>query len=161
MNKQLEQVTDFELTMIQLFLRVFNFQSAGKQDVAHHPRWVSQEDLDTSIALIREETEEIATALDTRNMPEVVDGIVDSFIVLSNLVNRLGIAYETCIALNKVLDNNDSKVWDKNGNNISVLKEAVDNKTGKTVFKIGKPEGYEPVRLDLVFPYLNYLSHEG
>lgn len=145
------------MTLEQMFLRVFNFQQAGKQDVTYTPRWVDQDDLDTSIALIREETEEIATAINNRDMPEVVDGIVDSFIVISNLVNRLGIQGEVMGALEAILDNNDSKVWNDKGENIAVLKETTDVKTGKTVFKIGKPEGYQAVRLDLKYPYLKNL----
>lgn len=145
------------MTIEQMFLRVFNFQQAGKQDVTYTPRWVDQDDLDTSIALIREETEEIATAINNRDMPEVIDGIVDSLIVIANLVNRLGIQGEVLGALDTILDNNDSKVWDENGNNIAVLKETTDLKTGKTVYKIGKPEGYQSVNLSLKYPYLKNL----
>lgn len=145
------------MTLEEMFLRVFNFQKAGKQDVTFTPRWVDQEDLDTSMALIREETEEISTAIENRDMPEVIDGIVDSFIVISNLINRLGVQGEVLGALETILDNNDSKVWDEFGNNIAVLKETTDVKTGKTVYKIGKPANYSPVRLDLKYQYLKNL----
>lgn len=145
------------MTLEQAIIRVLEFNKGGGQDVTFTPRWIKREEFKKQMAIIREEVEEINDAFDRKDMPEVLDGIVDSLFVLLGMSARLGLVGETVGAFEAVCHSNETKIW-HNGVNIAELKEVSDPQTGEKFTKIGKPSTFEPVRLDIKYPYLNNLK---
>lgn len=146
-----------KMTLEQAIIRVLEFNKGGGQDVTYTPRWIKREDFKKQLAILREEVNEIDEAFEKRDMPEVLDGLADTLYVLLGLVSRLGLVGEMVGAFKEVCDSNDTKIW-HNGINVAVFKEAVDPVTGEKFTKIGKPETFEPARLDIKYPYLNNLK---
>lgn len=146
MNKQLEQVTEFN-------------RLAG-QNITSSPRKITKEDFYLQFGLIEEEVRELKDAFDADNYVEVLDALVDIQYVLLGMVSRLGFQHEFINGFEEVHENNMTKIFDKNGNNVTVFKPFTDS-FGIERLKVGKPEGFQPVNLKNKFPYLNYLSHEG
>lgn len=146
-----------QLTLEQAIIRVLEFNKGGGQDVTYTPRWIKRDDFKKQLAILREEVNEIDEAFEKKDMPEVLDGLADTLYVLLGLVSRLGLVGEMVGAFKEVCDSNDTKIW-HNGINVAVFKEAVDPVTGEKFTKIGKPETFEPVRLDIKYPYLKTLK---
>lgn len=146
-----------QMTLEQAIIRVLEFNKGGGQDVTFTPRWIKREDFKKQLAILREEVNEIDEAFNNKDMPEVLDGIVDTLFVLLGLSSRLGLVGETVGAFEAVCDSNDTKIW-HNGVNVAVLKEVTDPQTGEKFTKIGKPSTFELPRLDIKYPYLNTLK---
>lgn len=142
--------------MLQQLIEVGEFNKYAGQDVSHTPRKISKSDFYLQYGLIDEELKELKEAYDNDDYVEVLDALVDIQYVLLGMVCRLGMQHEFEKGFDKVHENNMTKIFDKDGNNITEFKTFTDS-FGTERLKVGKPIGYEPVRLDLTFPYLKNL----
>lgn len=131
--------------MEKQLLQTHEFNKYSGNDVSNTPRWISEDEFNAQYNLIKEEVTEISQAFDEKNMVEVVDGLVDSLYVLFGLVNRMGLAHEVVRGFEEIHENNLTKIFDSEGRLIVKRNEA-----GKVI----KPEGYQKVKLENVFPYL-------
>lgn len=125
--------------------QVFEFNKYGGQDVTHTPRMVSSQDFELQRNLLEEEIQELDTAFYQRDMVEVVDALVDIQYILLGMVCRFGLQHEFVRGFEEVNENNMTKIFDSEGKLIVKFREDG---------KILKPEGYQSVNLENVFPYL-------
>lgn len=125
--------------------QVFEFNRGAGNDVTYTPRLISESEFMSQFKLIEEEVEELNQAFRDRDMVGVVDSLVDIDVVLKGMVCKFGVQHECTRGFDEVMENNFTKIYDSEGKNIAKF-----NSEGK----IMKPEGYQSVNLENVFPYL-------
>ena len=140
-NKLFNEVTD-QLETIDnigdMQLKVMTFMQAAGQEISIFPQDIDMVSADTKalrIRLIKEEVlHELIPALETDNLPEIIDGICDSIYVILGTAAAYGIP--TGFFFEQVHHNNMTKV---------------DKETGKFLKDVGgkiiKPEGYKKIEI--------------
>lgn len=106
----------------------------------------TDKDRENSLKILMEEIKELDEAMKADNQTEMVDAFCDIMVVVMGLALKSGLIYETVMSYPFVCHNNLLK-----------LKETEDGlfyadiKDGK----IQKPEGFEGIKINKIFPHLN------
>lgn len=106
----------------------------------------TDKDRENSLKILMEEIKELDEAMKDDNQTEMVDAFCDIMVVVLGLALKSGLLYETVMSYPFVCHNNLLK-----------LKETEDGlfyadvKNGK----IQKPEGFEGIKINKIFPYLS------
>lgn len=125
--------------------QVFEFNRGAGNDVTHTPRLISESEFMSQFKLIEEEVKELSQAFKDKDMVGVVDALIDIDVVVKGMVCKFGVQHECIRGFDEVMENNFTKIYDSEGRIIARF-----NSDGKIL----KPEGYQSVNLDNVFPYL-------
>lgn len=123
------------LSILDLFAQVAEFQEATDQPVNTVPQLLNPEYGNLRYNLMYEENQEYLDAILENDLVEVLDSLVDQFYILAGSVNSHGLQDVFLEAFSRVHGNNMTKVVDG-----KVLRNSVG--------KIIKPEGFKPVNLE-------------
>lgn len=136
--------------------------------LAGKDKLVSLQDLKEQLALVQEEVQEIADGLDSNNPVEVLDGLVDVYVVLDGLKQKLeNLGFDVPEASYRVAQNNLTKFPISKENAEETKQMYLDKEIDviveyNQVFerwvvkdqqgKVRKPIGFESVELDDLVP---------